>query len=248
MPYSLPALAASILQSHTAWHERSAAAWFESAPLVPAYQVDGNLTSVEQQRQAAQAVLELAQKLERLSSAYGKWATFAAGPYFDLYPAHAARFCRFEQTQHAVRIRLYGDLLLPAFRQAELYWVENFLPAYHAGVGAADSVFRAYLVEDVMPQLAQQLSAVEQAIQGVLDLLSDSVTVLNFLGGLEERIQHRPRPGARVDPLLPPALQRPPRAMPTLTLDAMLPRPEPLEDTVARPERAERRRPVSNTL
>jgi hypothetical protein len=244
LPHSLPALAAGILQSHTAWRVRSAAEWFESAPLVPAYHVDDTLTGAEQQRQAVQAIAELAQKLERLGGAYGKWATFAAGPYFDLYPTHAARFCRFEQTQHTVRIRLYGDLLLPAFRHAERYWVETFLPAYHAGAGGADSAFGAYLVEDVMPELAQRLSAAEQAIQGVLDLLGHSVTILNLLGGLEERIQHRPQPGARAAPLLLPALQRLPRAMPTLTLDAMLPQPEPFEDTLARSERATQR----NTL
>lgn len=236
MPNSLPALVAGVLQSHTAWGVRSAAVWFERTPLVPAYRVDDDLPAGDQQRQAAQAVSELAQKLERLSDAYSKWSAFEVGPYFDLYPLHAARFCRFEETQHTMRVRLYADLLLPAFRRAERYWVETFLPAYHAGAGGDDSAFRASLLTEVMPELAVRLDAAEHAIQGVLDLLSASVTVLNFLGGLEERIQHRPRPGAHMAPLLPPALQRPPRAMPTLTLDAMLPRPEPWEGPVARPE------------
>ncbi len=242
MPNSLPALVAGILQSHTAWGVRSAAAWFERAPLVPAYQVDDDPAVPEQTKQTAQAVLELAQKLERLSDAYSKWSTFEVGPYFDLYPLHAARFCRFEETQHTMRVRLYADLLSPAFRRAEQYWVETFLPAYHAGAGGEDSAFRTHLLTEVMPELALRLDAAEHAIQGVLDMLSNSVTVLNFLGGLEERIQHRLRPGVHMAPLLPSTLQRLPRAMPTLTLDAMLPRAEPWEESLARPEPLSRAR------
>lgn len=231
MPSSLPALAAGILQSHIAWNVRPAADWFERTPLVPAYQVDPNLAVVDQPQRAAQAVLELALKLERLEDAYSNWAKFESGPYFDLYPTHAARLCRAEETRSVLRVRLYCDLLLPAFRHAERYWVETFLPAYHAGSGATNqavdesNAFRAYLLDEAMPELARRLHAAEQAIQGTLDILSDSITVLNCLGGLEERIQHRPPPGSHLAPGLTTALQRLPRTMPTLTLDVTIPRP-----------------------
>ncbi|MCS6845675.1 MAG: hypothetical protein NZ528_15355 [Caldilineales bacterium] len=231
MPNSLPALVKGILQSHTAWHVRSAAAWFETAPLVPAYHVPQELSPAEQAQRAAQAVLELAQKLDRLPRAYPHWDAFEPGPYFDLYPVHAARFCRAEETARVVRVRLYADLLLPAFRQAERYWAETFLPAYHAGIGAEETTghnaFRSYLLDEVMPEMICRLDRAEAAVQGVLDLLSDTTAVLQYSGAVEERILARLPPGARPAPGLPPALQRVPRRMPTLTLDLAIPRPQP---------------------
>jgi hypothetical protein len=143
-----------------------------------------------------------------------------------------------EETASAVRVRLYADLLLPAFRGAERYWVETFLPAYHAAEGRANGTaqhpagaFGAYLVDEVVPELAARLRLAEEGIQGVLELLGHNLEVLNFLGGLEERIQHRPRAVASG---LPAGLQRLPRQMPTLTLDAWFTR-----DEVAWPETRE---------
>jgi len=63
----------------------------------------------------------------------------------------------------------------------------------------------------------------EQSVQGTLDLLGHNLEVLNLLGGLEERIQHRPQ---AVAPDLAEALQRLPRQMPTLTLDTWFSREE----------------------
>lgn len=252
MPRSLPALASGIVQSHRAWWVRSAAAAFEAVPLVPAYQVEPELDVEGQQRRAAQAMAELAPKVARLVEAYPWWPRFEPGPYFDLHEGHLGSFCRVEETQRAVRVRLYADLLLPAFRAAERYWVETFLPAYHAahahrngtGAGYGDA-FHDYLVQEAAPELAARLRAAEQSVQGTLDLLGHNLEVLNFLGGLEERIQHRPQ---AVAPGLAEALQRLPRQMPTLTLDTWFtreemawpeigePQPEPSPVTVSRRE------------
>ena len=60
----------------------------------------------------------------------------------------------------------------------------------------------------------------------MLDLLAGNLEVISLLGGLEERIQHRPRPGTTLAPGLPASLQRLPRAMPTLTLDVIFPAPD----------------------
>lgn len=229
MPGSLPALASGILQSHRAWIVRSAAAAFERVPLVPAYQIDEDLDPDVQAARVAQAVGELAHKLGRLAEAYGRWSVFDPGAYFDLYVGHMPLFCRYEETRATVRVRLYCDLLLPTFRRAERYWVETFLPAYGAGSGEgeqAEGAFGAYLVDEAIPELAARLDAAERGVQKVLDHLSGSVEVLNYLGGLEERIQHRPIPSAGIAPGLPRSLQRLPRQMPTLTLDLMFSRPE----------------------
>lgn len=227
MPGSLPALASGILQSHRAWIVHSTAAAFERVPLVPAYQIDEDLAPEAQEARVAQAVGELAQKLGRLAEAYGWWPVFDPGAYFDLYSGHMPLLCRHEETQTMVRVRLYCDLLLPAFRRAERYWVETFLPAYSAGAGEhAEDAFGAYLVDEAIPELAARLDAAERGVRGVLDRLSGSVEVLNYLGGLEERIQSRPAPGAGIAPGLPRSLQRLPRQMPTLTLDLMFSRPQ----------------------
>lgn len=77
-----------------------------------------------------------------------------------------------------------------------------------------------------MPTMAELLDGAERAIGGALALLNDNLEVVTFLGGLEERIQHRPRPGSTLAPGLSPSLLRFPREMPTLTLDAMFSLPE----------------------
>ena len=227
MPRSLPGLTAAILRTDRAWRVKSAAGRFERAPMVPAYHIDEQLSSYEQGQRAAQVVPELVQKLNRLKEAYGNWPVFDPGPYFDLYPAHLIDFCWVEETPHVLRVRLYADLLLPAFRRAERYWIESFLPAYHAGHnGASTDAFRAHLFDEAMPAMEDLLERAQRVVQDTLDLLRDDLEVLSCLGGLEERIQHRPPPGFSLAPGLSRGLQRLPREMPTLTLDVLHRRPE----------------------
>lgn len=227
MPRSLPALAAGILQTDQAWRARSDAARLALEPLPPVYHVGEALTAAVQAERVAQAVAELAQKLARLKYAYAAWPLFDPSAYFDLQPCHLAGLCRVEETQNIVRVRLYADQMAPAFRAAERYWVETFLPAYHAGVsGDALDAFRGHLHVEAAPTLARLLDEATDVIQGALDLLASNLEVVSLLGGLEERIQHRPQPGTTLAPGLPAALQRLPRAMPTLTLDTIFPAPE----------------------
>jgi hypothetical protein len=226
LPRSLPALAAGILQTDKAWRVRSDAARLAAEPLPPVYHVDEGLAAAAQAERVAQAVAELAQKLTRLKYAYAAWPLFDPGAYFDLHPCHLVGLCRVEETQHIVRVRLYADLLAPAMRAAERYWVETFLPAYHAG-GRGDGIdaFRNHLHDEAMPALTVLLDDAVSVVQGALDLLAGNLEAVSLLGGLEERIQHRPRPGVIVAPGLPTSLQRLPRAMPTLTLDTIFPAP-----------------------
>jgi hypothetical protein len=229
----LPALAAGILQSNQAWRVRSDAARFGIEYPPPAYQIDEALEQRAQSERLAQAAAELAQKLARLKHAYPAWPLFDPGAYFDLYPCHLASMSRVEETPTFMRVRLYADLLAPAFRMAERYWVESFLPAYHAGFsGDASDVFRAHLHDEAIPTLARLLNQAVGVAQGALDLLAGNLEAVSALGGLEERIQHRPRPGTILAPGLPAALQRLPRAMPTLTLDVIF--PAPIERPVGR--------------
>lgn len=227
MPRSLPALAAGVLRSDRAWHVRSAARQLTEVPLVPAYHVDEVLSTQEQPARTAQVILELTQKLKRLEAAYGSWPVFDPGPYFDLYPEHLAALCWVEELAHTVRVRIYADLLVPAFRHAERHWVESFLPAYHVGQDAGQgSVFREHLHGEAIPGMAHLLSRAEMVIKSTLALLSEDLSVLSSLGALEERIQQRPPPGSSLAPGLPRELQRLPREMPTLTLDVLFPRPQ----------------------
>lgn len=226
MPNSLPALVAGILQSNQVYRVKSAAVRFERTPLVPAYHVDSFLPLAQQPQRAAQAVSELVQKLVRLNDAYANWPVFEASPYFDFYSGHALDFYRLEETRHTMRLRLYCDLLLPAFRDAERFWVQEFLPLYRSNLNGRGMPHQDQPLDEAMDRLASLLAAAEQAIAATLDLLSDDVDVLVSLGGLEERIQHRPLPGTTIAPGLAPALQRLPREMPTLTLDVTRPRRE----------------------
>jgi hypothetical protein len=206
---------------------RSDAARLEDEPLPPVYHADETLAAAAQAERVARAVAELAQKLARLKYAYAAWPIFDPGAYFDLYPCHLASLCRLEETQQIVRVRLYADLLAPALRAAERYWIETFLPAYHAGsTSEAAAVYRDHLADEAMPAMAGLLDGAVDVVQRTLDLLAGNIEVVSLLGGLEERIQHRPRPGMILAPGLPAALQRLPRAMPTLTLDLIFPAPE----------------------
>jgi hypothetical protein len=226
LPRSLPALAAGILQTDKAWRVRSDVARLAAEPLPPVYYVDETLAVAAQAERVAQAVAELAQKLARLQHAYPAWPLFDPGAYFDLQPCHLASLSRVEETRNIVRVRLYADLLAPAFRAAERYWVGTFLPAYHAGSGSdALDAFRGHLYVEAAPTLARLLDEATGVTQDVLDLLAGNLEVVSLLGGLEERIQHRPRPGTTLAPGLPTTLQRLPRAMPTLTLDLIFPAP-----------------------
>ncbi len=220
-------MAAGILQSHQAWTVRSDAARLAAEPLPPVYHTDEALGGAAQAERVARAVAELAQKLARLKHAYAAWPVFDPGAYFDLYPYHLASLCRVEETQQIVRVRLYADLLAPAMRAAERYWVGTFLPAYHAGSTAeAAAVYRDHLTVETIPTLAALLDEAVDVVQRALDLLAGNLEVISLLGGLEERIQHRPRPGMTLAPGLPASLQRLPRAMPTLTMDVIFPAPE----------------------
>lgn len=226
MPRSLPALAAGILQSNQAWRVQSDAARLDSEPLPPVYYTESTLSATTEAERVAQTVSELAQRLARLPHAYHAWPVFHAGAYFDLYHGQMAALSRVEETRRIVRVRLYADLLAPALRSAERYWVETFLPAYHAGAAAdAADAFRQHLYDEAVPTLAARLEQAITVVQGALDRVTQDVTVLGVLGGLEERIQHRPRPGTRVADGLPVVLQRLPRTMPTLTLDLTFPAP-----------------------
>lgn len=226
MPRSLPALAAGILQSNQAWRVQSDAARLDSEPLPPVYYTDSTLSATAEAERVAQTVSELAQRLARLPQAYQAWPVFHAGAYFDLHHGQIAALSRVEETRHIVRVRLYADLLAPAVRAAERYWVETFLPAYHAGAAAeAADAFRQHLYEEAVPTLTARLQHAAAVVQGALDHATQDVTVLAMLGGLEERIQHRPRSGTRVAAGLPVSLQWLPRSMPTLTLDLIFSAP-----------------------
>lgn len=227
MPTSLPALAAAILRSDRLWHVRSDGARFEAAGLTAAYNLDTGLPVEAQAERAAHLVADLARKLERLPDAFAWWPIFEPGAYFDLYSAQTHSFCRVEELRSLVRVRVYPDLLLPAFRRAESYFVTTFLPAYHAAASAApEDAFARNLVDSAIPDMIDLFRDAELAVTGTLAHLADQLDVLVLLGGLEERIQHRPPPGTRLAPRLPIELQRLPREMPTLTLDAMFGGPE----------------------
>jgi hypothetical protein len=199
----------------------------EDETLPPVYHCAETRAGAAQAEQVARAVAELAQKLARLKHAYPAWPLFDPGAYFDLYSCHLASLSRVEETRQIVRVRLYADLLAPAFRAAERYWVETFLPAYHAGSTVeAAAGYRNHLMGDAVPVLAGLLDEAVDVVQRTLDLLAGNLEVISLLGGLEDRIQHRPRPGATLAPGLPAVLQRLPRAMPTLTLDLIFPTPE----------------------
>lgn len=98
-------------------------------PLVPMYEVDGE-SPEEESVAAVRALEEISDRLRRLHAAYGEWAEFDAGAYFDLGLAQTRRLVHVSERVSRVHVTFFGDLLLPSFRRAEHYWYYGFCPAY----------------------------------------------------------------------------------------------------------------------
>jgi len=158
---------------------------------------------------------ETAERLRRLTRAYGEWRVFEAGPYFDLTVAQAGLLTRVVERAATVHVVFYVDALLPSFQDAHR-------TAAQAAMQAAASVEHD---EMIYRMLAGQWRRLLEVIDTVRTALAHDINFLAFNGAMEEQarwahVQH----GAPGSPIAPWTLT-PACALPTLTLSVDFPIP-----------------------
>ncbi|HXF64578.1 MAG TPA: hypothetical protein VNK95_23305, partial [Caldilineaceae bacterium] len=227
---STPGLAAALRQSHRRLElPGSFRSLLRGDPLVQMYRIpvgQGENAVAEEARAAAHVLLAVADRLRRLSSAYGEWRDFDASAYFDLSYPQTARLVRVVERVNSVHVTFFADLLLPAFQSAESFWLETYRSQYrmlraqlrHGGEGGAPLETVMAFGDHCQPQMVEHWQRLVQVVEQTRCLLDDELGFWAANGGDEERARWRwvwqrpPAPG--VAPALLPELQ----TIPTLTL------------------------------
>lgn len=103
------------------------------------YYVDPNISEEEKLNRFVAAEVSLSQKLADLPMFYSERlslpAYFGFGPYSSssqssIFRAYSSIF-EHQVKDKTITVKIYADLLVNEFRDAEKYWREHFLPAYH---------------------------------------------------------------------------------------------------------------------
>lgn len=211
---SIPALAAHLRSVHRMHTETSTARMCPAAGLVPAYHPDGlarcsrdgrSLSALQGEAKAMVHIYRrLIDHLHRLPTAFREWQEFDPGAFFDLYPHQARLLVHLDRGTHATRVVFCGDLLMPSFQRAEIYFVDTFTPSYRAAFARQDPDDRARqarhhfrtAVEPEMTRRWQYLTAVAQRVNWALQ---DDLDFMVVADGSEELFGWRPawrEPGA----------------------------------------------------
>ncbi len=226
---SVPAFAVAVRRIDRARLPTSDVVQLLGPPLVPLYQVEEGDFDKEVAG-AAHTVSTVAEKLRRMSSAYGEWAQFDAPAFFDLYPAQVELLLSVSERVSTVHVSFYADLLLPSFQRMEQYWAQEFFPAYQAGYPFTErtdrrSSFTSHFFEISQPKLVAYWERTISVIHAVRRILSEDIGFLSTAGGSEERAQWQPSWPKQAALGLAPELLRPLDELPTLTLSMSFPLP-----------------------
>ncbi len=183
---SAPALAAALQrwrlsQPFPPWDEALA-----PRALAPMYRLSAGSVA-DEVKSASQLVGDVAERLRRLTRAYGEWRIFEAGPYFDLTPAQVALLTRIVERAATVHVVFYVDALLPTFQSLHAYAAAMptaaMLSTEHAGM--------------IYATLAGHWQRMLEVIDGVRSSLRHDINFLAFNGAREEQERWaRLQPGA----------------------------------------------------
>lgn len=229
---SAPGLAAAIRATDCRGTHRSWQRLLKQDPLVAVYRVAGATLEAEVES-AAHTAAHVMDRMRRLRVAYGEWAEFDAGAYFDLTYAQAARLVTVTERVATVHVFFRADLLLPAFQRAESFWCETFQPLHRTMVAsllaepaAAPSTNGASaFFDDGQPRLVELWQQLCATIARVRHLLREDAAFWSMDGAAEERWRWRPawrsEPASGLDSALRPPLE----SVPTLTLAYDFPLP-----------------------
>lgn len=215
MPASLPALAANIAHPEQCWPCHSVVQNLLHRPFVPAYRVPLRGDSATRTTRLADAVALLAERLDRLPTAYPHWQRFDPGAYFDLRQPQVITMLRAERLGATLDITLQADLLSPAFRSAARFWAAEFCPAYHAAYDLQENAYTANFLQRALPGMQRRMRKAREEIAAAGELLFErgDTTFLAAAAALDERERHIRRLAASEEDL-----DLVMRDIPTLTL------------------------------
>ena len=226
---SVPALAAWLRQIDHCALPASSAQIFSFRSLAPAYRVQ-NHTGAKEAKTAVTIVSQVADRLRRMSRAYGEWKEFDIPAFFDLWPEHARSLVSLEERVSTVDVTFYADMLLPSFQRIERYWAQEFFSAYQAAQPftnetEAYSSFTAHFLEFEQPKMRTYWDKLIGVVSEARRELWNDIGFLAATAGGDEKAHWQwawrcpPPPG--LDRRLLPSI----RQLPTLTLGVEFPLP-----------------------
>lgn len=226
---SVPALAAALRLTGCDRYSQPLDVLFQRERLVPMYRIR-RLAPHAEAEAAVHVLGEVADRLRRLGAAYGEWREFDPCAYFDLLPAQAHRLVRISERVATVHVTFFADLLLPSFRAAERYWIEEFCPAYRQMTHSLAFINEPLPAVNrfqsaVQPRMVEHWLALQETIEEARRLLAHDAAFLSANGSADERARWRQvwrePPAAGIDPNLLPSLP----SLSTLTLSVDFPLP-----------------------
>ncbi len=168
-------------------------------PLAPAYRISARQEQNRRVRSLARMMTVLTDRMSRLPSAWNEWEDFDPGAFFDLYPEQAEVLVDIRETRHWVRVIFFADVLVPAFREAEVHWMEHVVPALHVAqpvllgqgqqhLDPASETWADLVAYELAPEMEEHLYRAAHEIQSVRELLYDwgDVTFLATAAGGRE--------------------------------------------------------------
>lgn len=183
--------------------------------LAPMYRLSAGCTAEEIQS-ATRLVGEVAERLHRLTRAYGEWRIFEAGPYFDLTPTQVALLTRVVERAATVHVVFFVDALLPAFQVVHQYAAQ--IRVWTPANVEQDEMICATLAGH-WQRMLEVVSQVRAELQG-------DISFLAFSGAMEEQARWAHiQPGPHRSSEAPWWTLTPANALPTLTLSVDFPLP-----------------------
>jgi len=173
-------------------------------------------------------IITLTDRLSRLPRVWNEWEEFDPEAFFDLYPEQAEVLVDIRETRNRVRATFFADVLVPTFREAEIYWLEHVVPALHVaqpvllGQGAqrmdpASETWANLVAYELAPEMEEHVYRAAQEIQSVRELLYEwgDVSFLTTAAGGRERRRLLQSSNGHMSPRLKERL----RLIPSLTLE-----------------------------
>ncbi|MCZ0937865.1 MAG: hypothetical protein OXJ55_04480 [Caldilineaceae bacterium] len=226
---SVPALAAKMRQIDTCALPSPYTEIFNTRSVSPAYLVQNHVGAREVQT-AVTTIAQVADKLRRMSRAYGEWQEFDIPAFFDLWPEHAPLLVHVQERVSTVNVTFFADLLLPSFQRAEQYWAREFFPAYQTArpplnTSADSSSFTSHFLDFEQPKMRAYWDKLIAVMGETRRALWNDIDFLAATAGGEEKTHWQWAWRGKGPPGLDRRLLPPLQQLPTLTLGVEFPLP-----------------------
>lgn len=226
---SVPALAAKMRQIDICALPASYTEIFNKRSLSPAYLVQNRVGTREVQT-AVTTIAQVADKLRRMSRAYGEWQEFDIPAFFDLWPEHVPHLVHVKERVSTVNVTFFADLLLPSFQRAEQYWAQEFFPAYQTArpplnTSADRSSFTAHFLDFEQPKMRAYWDKLMAVVGETRRALWNDIDFLAATAGGEEKTHWQWAWRKKAPPGLDRRLLPSPQQLATLTLGVEFPLP-----------------------